>query len=86
MENIDLKHEACIMSFNFDKSRLADVTSQDISNVLGKAGLVSLSWSQHPAGEGMLEFEAKKKSQGKSLHSSMLACAFVSSFLHSLLL
>ena len=30
---------------------------QDVSNVLGKAGLVSLSWSQHPAGEGMLEFE-----------------------------
>ena len=31
---------------------------QDVTNVLGRAGLVSLSWSQHPAGEGMLEFEA----------------------------
>ena len=53
--------------------------------MLGKAGLVSLSWSQHPAGEGMLEFEAKKKSQGKSLHLSMLARAFVLFFFHSLI-
>eukprot|EP00439_Symbiodinium_sp_Y106_P003896 s453_g1.t1 len=29
----------------------------DVANVLGRAGLSSLSWSQHPAGEGLLEFE-----------------------------
>lgn len=40
-----------------DNPKSENVALKDISNVLGKAGLVSLSWSQHPAGEGMLEFE-----------------------------
>eukprot|EP00931_Biecheleriopsis_adriatica_P103490 TRINITY_DN78317_c0_g1_i1.p1 TRINITY_DN78317_c0_g1~~TRINITY_DN78317_c0_g1_i1.p1 ORF type:complete len:837 (-),score=222.85 TRINITY_DN78317_c0_g1_i1:124-2634(-) len=30
---------------------------KDVRNSLGRAALVAPSWSQHPAGEGMLEFE-----------------------------
>ncbi|CAJ1451543.1 unnamed protein product, partial [Effrenium voratum] len=40
-----------------DNPKSEHVALKDVSNVLGRSGLVSLSWSQHPAGEGMLEFE-----------------------------
>jgi len=40
-----------------DNPKSEGVALKDVANVLGRAGLSSLSWSQHPAGEGLLEFE-----------------------------
>mmetsp|Transcript_50706 Transcript_50706/g.94736 ORF Transcript_50706/g.94736 Transcript_50706/m.94736 type:complete len:837 (+) Transcript_50706:51-2561(+) len=40
-----------------DNPKAEGVALKDVAGVLGQAGLTSLSWSQHPAGEGLLEFE-----------------------------
>lgn len=40
-----------------DNPKSEGVALKDVANVLGRAGLSSLSWSQHPASEGLLEFE-----------------------------
>ncbi|CAJ1327819.1 unnamed protein product [Effrenium voratum] len=65
-EHVALKAHSPRNAFRARSATMGSSCDHDVSNVLGRSGLVSLSWSQHPAGEGMLEFEAYRTRVGST--------------------